>query len=91
MTIQTPEQDLFLQDSRTADQQPTQLSNIFGSVPCQYIWNDAWYNLVDMDGIASNNMTFYQTEADSNGVVAYWNFCQTLAVDTDAGICPDAN
>jgi hypothetical protein len=68
---------LFLQN--TSPQQPQQLSD-FGSIPCEYIYNNAWYNLVDMS--QPDTASYYKSKPNSEGTTAYYNFCQPLVASS---------
>lgn len=67
--------------SHTVEQRPIELGLFSGT--CQYIYNDEWYNLVDMNN--PGQPTYYNSKQTGNEI-AYYNFCQSLS-DTDLATC----
>jgi len=80
---------LFLQDKRPSE--PTQLNkNTWGSIPCQYTFDYAWYNLVNMDVIeGAADVSYYQTPKNDADEIAYFNFCRPLSFNSDE-VCDGA-
>ena len=68
---------LFLNEPVEFTQMKEQKLAGFGNVPCQYIYDNAWYNLVDMSNVSTPG--YYQSEGAADTKVAYYNFCQSLS------------
>ena len=60
------------------------------TVPCQYWYNDQWYDLTDF----GNDIDFFSSKhTDDNDLYAVWNFCQKISADSQASsaICDSSS